>query len=268
MIATIKEPHCPSTLSIDQDARIIEDLPAMKATPNTPTFIKAITVDLDGTLWDNEPVLANADCQLHDWFKAHYPLLAEKFSIENLRALRDDLADGDPRLRYDMTALRKATLRIAVEEAGYGAGVAEEAYSIFMSHRNQVELYDDVLPVLERLSTSYTLCSLTNGNADVDEVGLGHVFHISLWTSKVNAAKPGPDMFREACRRAGARPAETVHVGDEPETDIVGALAAGLKTVWINRHSRTWTHAQSPHAEIPSLWELEALLASWQSASS
>lgn len=238
----------------------------MNAKANKPIFIKAITVDLDGTLWNNEPVLANAEHVLHAWFKAYYPLFAKKFSIEDLRELRTKLAAGDARLRYDMTALRKTTLRVAVEQAGYDPTVAEEAYRIFLTHRNRVELYDDVLPVLERLSNCYTLCSITNGNADVNEVGLGHVFHVSLSTSEVGAAKPAPYMFREACRRAGALPEQTVHVGDEPEADIAGALAAGLRTVWINRNKRPWTYSEPPHAEIASLRELEDILASWQTS--
>ena len=35
--------------------------------------IKAITFDLDGTLWDLEPVIAEADRKLHEWFALHYP---------------------------------------------------------------------------------------------------------------------------------------------------------------------------------------------------
>lgn len=45
--------------------------------------------------------------------------------------------------------------------------------------------------------------------------------------------KPHPAMFAEAVRRLGTEPAETLMVGDRLETDIDGAVAAGLKTALV-----------------------------------
>lgn len=39
------------------------------------------------------------------------------------------------------------------------------------------------------------------------------------------------NMLVEICHRAEVLPEETVHVGDEPETDIAGATAAGFRTI-------------------------------------
>jgi len=46
-------------------------------------------------------------------------------------------------------------------------------------------------------------------------------------------AKPEPVMFQQALARLGARPEETVMIGDRLETDIEGGLRAGLKTILV-----------------------------------
>lgn len=226
-------------------------------------LIKAITFDLDGTLWELEPVIAEADRKLHEWFALHYPAISSAFSIYDMRQLRTELLEQDPTLRHDVTELRKSSIRIAAERVSIDPTVAEEAFEVFIVYRNQVELFDDVLPVLKRLRNQYVLCSLTNGNADVVRVGLGDIFDHALSAADVGSAKPEPAMFMEACRLTGNTPEQMLHVGDEAETDIFGANTAGFRTIWINRKKEAWNHECQPHAQIESLTELETVLATW-----
>ncbi len=226
--------------------------------------IRAITFDLDGTLWDAEPALLQAERAVHDWLQVYHKPLADAYSIADLRELRQQLAEDCPELRHNVTALRKASIKVAAAQVGIDPDVCEQAFSVFMQYRNRVHLYDDVLPVLERLRERYTLCSLTNGNADLRVIGIDHIFHYSLSAVDAGVAKPQPEIFAKLCTLAGAVPEESVHVGDEPETDIAGAAASGYRTVWINRGSADWTFAWGPDASITSLQELEDVLANWQ----
>ena len=70
--------------------------------------------------------------------------------------------------------------------------------------------------------------------------------------------KPDPAVFRHALSLVGAEAADAVMIGDTVERDIDGALALGLRAVWINRfgHARP----REDLVEIGGLDELAALL--------
>ncbi len=48
-------------------------------------------------------------------------------------------------------------------------------------------------------------------------------------------AKPHPSIFQAACAAANAPPRQVLHLGDDLDTDVDGALAAGLQAGWICR---------------------------------
>lgn len=225
---------------------------------------KAIIFDLDGTLWDTAPALVRAEQAVYEWLDRHYPRLPQAFSLDELRELRRTLALRYPYLRHDVTELRKASLSIAASHLGLDPRLAEDAFQVFMTQRNRVRVYEDVRPTLQRLGARYTLCSLTNGNADLVAIGLHELFHHSLSAAEVRAAKPAREAFLKVCALAGVSPEQAVHVGDEAETDMAGAAAAGCRTVWMNRGGGAWSYAWRPDAEIASLSELEALLTGWE----
>jgi len=226
--------------------------------------MKLICFDLDDTLWDFEACLPRAEAELHAWLEAHYPDFVRDHSLESLRARRSRLIENHPELRHDIGRVRWLAMQQAAEQSGYdpdaATHLANEAFRKFMVHRNDVELFDDVLPVLERLRSKYLLVSLTNGNADLRQIGIHEVFHHNLAAEHIGAAKPEPAMFREACRLAGVDPAVAAHVGDHPEHDIFAARAVGMRAIWINRRALPWPHPQRADAEIRSLTELEACL--------
>lgn len=233
-------------------------------TNNRAKRIRAITFDLDGTLWDAEPALMRAEREVHNWLRTHHTPIATAFSIDDLRELRRELAERNPHLCHNVTALRMLSLETAALRLGLDPAISQQAFEVFMKHRNQVQLFSDVMPALERLRSRYKLCSLTNGNADLAEIGINHMFHHSLSAVEAGVAKPQTEMFTKICALAGVAPEETVHVGDEPQTDVAGAMASGFRTIWINRRETSWTYSWRADAEIRSLIELEAILASWR----
>jgi putative hydrolase of the HAD superfamily len=225
--------------------------------------ICAITFDLDDTLWEIWPIIARAEERLHKWLEDHYPKVPERFSPLDLRQLCTDIAVQQPGLAYDRTWLRKEALRLAARQAGYSEFRVDAAFDVFFTARNEVVFFEEVLPVLERLSRRYRLGALSNGNADVRQIGLDRFFAFAINAIDVGAAKPEPAMFRAACRYLKLSPERIVHVGDDPEHDVVGATRAGLRTVWVNRQSRDWPGGERADAEIKTLEELELIVEQW-----
>ena len=77
----------------------------------------------------------------------------------------------------------------------------------------------------------------------------------------VGYAKPDARIFNEAIRKAGTQADKIIHVGDNPEADIIGAANVGLKTVWMNSKSVSWPNDDiQPDLTINRITELCDLL--------
>ncbi len=196
---------------------------------------KAVLFDLDDTLWPIAPVILEAEQILFAWLRQHAPRVAQQFTIETLRQARLELLARQPEFQLDLGALRRAGLIAAFEQAGEDAGKVELAMTEFFAARNAVIPYDDVLPGLLRLKGRVRIGSVTNGNADLQTIGLARHFDASVAAPSFGVAKPDPRIFLEACNLLGVAPQEAVYVGDDLLLDVQGAQRAGLRAVWMNR---------------------------------
>ncbi len=217
----------------------------------------ALAFDLDNTLWDIEPVMVRAEGALHGWLARHYPRVTERHSIDSMRERRVDIARRRPELAHDFTALRKLSLLEHAQEAGYSEAMVEEAFEHFYHERNQVDLFDDVLPTLERLRSEYRLLALTNGNADLKRIGIAHYFELIVTARAVGHAKPDPRIFSALLAGAALTPRDLLYVGDEPLADVEGPRSAGIDAVWINRSRQEWpAELVPPRHTVRTLHEL------------
>ncbi len=224
-------------------------------------MIEFITLDLDDTLWDARPVLTRAEEVQYAWIQTHAPRITQRYTVLELQAYRRAMAQADPSLRHDFTALRRAALARLLEENGYDPSRAIEGVEAFVRARSEVELYPEVDGVLRELARNYRLAGLTNGNTDLVRAGVAHYFEFSLAPSDTGTSKPDPRMFEAALARAGVSPSAAVHVGDEPYYDIEGAHRAGVSAVWVNRDGRQWpAEHRAPHAAITHLGELQGAI--------
>jgi len=221
--------------------------------------LQAITLDLDDTLWPMAPTLRRAEAQLQGWLRQHAPATVAAHDKAAWLALRRSVVADRPDWAHDLSALRQETIRRALLAAGDDPALAVPAFAVFFDARQQVQLFDDVLPALARLAARWPIVALTNGNADVHRVpGLGRHFHAALSARDLGLAKPAPAVFAAACQRAGAAPAATLHIGDDPALDVDGALAAGLQAAWVRRPAGpdNGTPAGQAHHVVADLTEL------------
>ena len=222
-----------------------------------PSGIKLITLDLDDTLWPCMPVIKRAEKAVLDWLCQYAPDLAHQHSVESLREHRQLIARQNPQIAYNLTLTRKISLQQLLLKFNYESDLAETAITVFREARNKVEPFADVMPALDQLGTRYKLIAITNGNVQISKTPLAGYFRHTLTAENVGAAKPDPAIFTEAMRIAGVTPDETLHVGDDPETDIEAARQAGLHSIWINRYQQQWPdHITPAGVEISGLDEL------------
>ena len=207
--------------------------------PQRPSWPKAILFDLDDTLWPIAPVILEAEQSLHRWLQEHAPRVSDRFSVENLRQSRLALLASQPEFHLDLGALRRAGLTAAFEQAGEEVHKVEQAMIHFFAARNAVIPYDDVLPGLLRLKERALLGSISNGNADLQAIGLAHHFTVSIAAFQFGHAKPEAAIFHAACAALGVAPHEALYVGDDVLLDVQGAQRAGLRAVWLNRTAST-----------------------------
>jgi len=222
--------------------------------------VQAIIFDLDDTLWEVGPVIVRAEHAMLAFLAERYPRVLGLHTLDSMRDVRARMALEHPAMRHDFTWLRLESLRHHAREAGYPDAIAQEAFEVFYRTRNEVTLYEDVLPALEQLRARFRLFAISNGNADLATIGLGRYFEHSLAAREAGVLKPDPRIFALLLERAGVSPQHALHVGDDLVADVEGARRAGLTPVWVDRAGEGWPAPTSPPLTVRSLAELVVLL--------
>lgn len=202
--------------------------------------IRAVTLDLDDTLWPFAPIGERIERRMHDWLEVHSPATARQFPIEAMRELRTQVFANNPHLIHDLSTLRKLTLEQALRESRADMALLEPAFEIFYAERNKVECYPDAIDALKRMAARVPVAALTNGNADLARCGLAEHFVFQLGAREHGAAKPEASIFHAACVRLDLPPEQVLHVGDHAVMDAAGAMRAGLRAAWLNREGADW----------------------------
>lgn len=219
--------------------------------------IKAITLDLDDTLWPIWPAIERAEKALDDWLSQHAPMTAALFSNPAARhEIREHVTRSRPELKYNLSAIRREAIRVALYRSGEDPLLAEAAFNVFFEERNRVTLFEDAVLALEFLSGRYPLVAVSNGNADVERIGIGRYFRAAISAQQFGVGKPDPRIFHAAAGAVEVLPQEVLHVGDDATLDVLGALNCGMQTVWVNRSDQMWAHPAVPHETVTTLTEL------------
>jgi len=225
--------------------------------------IKAVSFDLDDTFWDCAPVIVKAEKTLSDWLHQRHPDVMAEHSAESLRERRMQMYQSHAHLACDVTAMRKAFIGSLFDAKENTSQQVDQAFDVFYRARSEVELYDGTHELLQTLKPDYKLAAITNGNADLNLIGLADYFEDMQHASVHNPPKPAADMYHRCCTNLNVKPSELLHVGDNPETDVAGGHNANVMTVWFNQLNADWPEdLPRAHFEVSSLAELGQLLGS------
>lgn len=229
--------------------------------------LSAMTFDLDDTLYQNKEVISLTAEKTHLALQQWHPRLAT-LSLQKFQWARDSIAASDPTIVHDVTLWRQRSLEFLMQQVGLSdsevAQGVKSVMAVFHQWRSAIALAPSTLEILHKLSQKMPLAVITNGNADPERLGISHYFQFILRSGPNGRAKPWPDMYQLAATRFGLPANEILHVGDDIETDVAGAVRAGFRSCWVNetevdllRNSRART---LPTIEISQLDSLTSLL--------
>lgn len=183
---------------------------------------------------------------------------ADALTVDRLIAIRGEAADEARGGVRTMEELRLLAFRRTLERLGRpDTALAERLTARYLERRfDGARPFPDALPTLDALAGRYRLGLASNGNSYPERCGLAGRFDFVILSQEVGVSKPDPRFYRTVAGAAGVPVRQIVHVGDSPTNDVLGAQAAGFRTVWLNRDGLVNETGIRADAEITTLRDL------------
>ena len=130
--------------------------------------------------------------------------------------------------------------------SGAGAKISKDAalqvLAKLRTYNWKFKAYEDTLPTLKALKKRGLTIGLIsnvaqNMEAVYEELGIQPYLTFKVTSAEVGYDKPQPGIFLAALNKAQSKPAETIHVGDQYDLDVVGALSVGITGVLLDRNN-------------------------------
>jgi len=229
--------------------------------------IHAITFDLDDTLYENTSVIVKAEHSLIEFMHHHYPV-TKSVNKDFWRAQQKAQFLANPLLKNDMGKLRQLSLESGFAALGLSgdelSAAIEQCFEHFYFQRSNFCLHQSIHSLMKALSDKLPLVAITNGNVNLQQIGLDGYFSACFKASTELPMKPNKAMFAAAQVYLDIPSENILHVGDNLQTDIYGALKAGYQTAWYaedrKMNIRTEKTQVLPHVQLSQLTQLLALI--------
>ncbi|CAM3925901.1 Flavin mononucleotide phosphatase YigB [Vibrio aerogenes CECT 7868] len=230
--------------------------------------IRAMTFDLDDTLYDNGPVIRQVEKKLMAWMHTHHPVTAS-CPLSWWQQQKQSLREEYPEIIHDVTQWRFQSICRGMQALGYdeekATAVARDAIVEVLYWRNQIHVPQETHQVLQTLAEKIPLIAITNGNASPEKIGLSSYFQQTLKAGPDGFSKPHSDLFIKARQALSCPAGQILHIGDHLRTDVAGAKLNGFSACWMNvGGTRSLSRAKRsrllPDVEIHQLNELLLLV--------
>jgi putative hydrolase of the HAD superfamily len=207
---------------------------------------KHIFFDLDGTLWDFESNSIATLKEIYEVFnlQTYFP------NAENLISVYKN-HNSNLWAKYRLGKIRKEHLSVKRFELTLNeAGLVNKRLSKTISDYyikvspTKTQLIPDAISVLNYLIINYKLHIITNGFYEVQAPklelsGLKKYFTNVITSEEVGAMKPALAIFNYSLRKANCLPYDAIMIGDEFETDIIGARNSGIDQIYLKSKNTT-----------------------------
>ena len=159
--------------------------------------------------------------------------------------------------RFEQMILQGCGVEVDIE-------LADKIWREVSKQEYEMVLFDDVLENLDALrERGYIVGIVSNvpssGSELADQLGLSDSIDFAVTSSEVGVEKPDSRIFNEALRKADdTSPESAVMVGDQIDSDIKGAVGAGIHPVLLDRNDNHVDFVG--HPRITGLQQLQTLL--------
>lgn len=253
---------------------------------------KALIFDLDDTLlWDAKSVetALHLTCEavgkdhseaLYNAIREEAPKLYKSYSFyaftqqiginpfEGLWGTFDDGTFDFPAMEQEIAEYQEK----AWQNALFKIGLTDEQLALTLScqfrtiRKNHPFVYEETFDVLKEVAKDYKIGLLTNGAPSLQNTKLGLTPELATYvdaiviSGEVGVGKPDTAPFIEILKKLDCTPAQAMMIGDNLQTDIRGANALKIDSVWINHHGTVAPGDVHPTYTIHRLSELLNIL--------
>jgi len=181
--------------------------------------------------------------------RRHTDLFAD-VSFERLLHLHSDILEAMHLRMLDGEVTRDEARVLRTQElfAMFGRPLTvPEAEDLYVEYRADYDDAADVVPgtyaLLDALKEQGIRMGIVTNNLvreqleKLEQLKLSHYFEMLAISEEVGVAKPDPVIFDVALSRMGLDACDVVMIGNSLESDVAGAIAAGIDVVWLDRLS-------------------------------
>jgi putative hydrolase of the HAD superfamily len=189
----------------------------------TPT---AILFDLDGTLWDRTSAVRALACEQHEQLRDLLGHIPRERYVDRIIRL-DDLGRVDKRVLYETIGVEFELRDVEVTR------LHADFWTRFALHTHPFPEVIDTLGHLRHAGVKLGI--VTNGSvvvqqAKIEQLRLSALVDAVVISEREGVRKPNPEIFERALERLGVGVSQTWFIGDNPDDDVAGAVAVGLRT--------------------------------------
>jgi putative hydrolase of the HAD superfamily len=183
----------------------------------------------------------------------------------DLGAVVSDVGTAETDLEFYESVFSAAADRAGVESPA--ARALAHAHADLVDH-SAVRFRDGAEAALAHArETADSVGLVTNGGEDsqttkLEALGIRDSFDTAVFVDPRNGVepKPHPAPFERALDSLGAKPEHTLHVGDSLHSDVAGANAMGIDSVWIPYDEASHVGDHEPTHRLESMSEFQSLL--------
>jgi len=212
--------------------------------------------DLDHTLWDYETNATLALQHVMQQFELHQHIEEKKF-LHAYKQVNEKMWHQYNLGKIDRSDIQKyrfaEILRLLNVVIPYQP---LELHECFVARCcAQPHLMPGAMEAMHYLNEKYSLSIITNGfdepqAAKLKASRIDHFFDVVVTSETTGARKPDKSIFHHAMAQVNSLPANSVMIGDNPNTDIRGGESAGMRTIFYN---------PSGQRRSVTAWQIDAL---------